>query len=139
MTTESETDGGRPRLNAIEFQCLKPGQGCHMEAMRNEAWRGQPNKDEPSTVLSFFEEGRMLRWNRCVNNSNLPRGFVQPDLWAGMGVCRCFDLTTVTCGKQPVYVVAPGRPVKVAPKHIAKDAGTSEVEARVRRRSLEAV
>jgi hypothetical protein len=27
-------------------------------------------------------------------NPNLARGFVQPDLWAGMGVCRCFDLTT---------------------------------------------
>ena len=65
MTTESEMDGGRPRLNPFEFQCLKPGQGCHMEAMRNEAWRGQPNKDEPSTVLSFFEEGHVKVESMC--------------------------------------------------------------------------
>lgn len=49
-----------------------------MDAMRNEAWRDQPNKDEPSTVLSFFERV-MLRWNLCVKYSNLPRGFLQPD------------------------------------------------------------
>jgi hypothetical protein len=53
-------DDGRPRVNSFGFECLKPGQGCHMEAIRNEPWRGQPNKDDPSTVLSFFEEGHVV-------------------------------------------------------------------------------
>jgi hypothetical protein len=70
MATESEMDDdGTPRLNSLEFPCLKPGQGCHMEAIRNEAWRGQPNKDEPSTVLSFFEEGHVVEGGIDVSES----------------------------------------------------------------------
>jgi len=38
-----------------------------MEAIRNEPWRGQPNKDEPGTVLSFFEGGHVVEGGNDVS------------------------------------------------------------------------
>lgn len=87
----------------IWIKCLKPSLVASLEAMCNDAWRSRPNKGEPSTVLSFLcllksqkAEGSLKKVESMCQNPNLPRGFEQPELWAGMGVCRCFDLTN--CG-----------------------------------------
>ena len=87
-----ERDHGRLRLNSFRFQCLKARHVAALEAIRKEAWRGQPNKDEPSTVLWFFDGevakggGPSLQSGIDVSESKLSSCSGQSDLQAFDGL-----------------------------------------------------